>query len=187
MATPSSHALFLVDGYNIIGAWTSLKRVRDKHGLEIARQELIEKLINYTAYQGYQTQVVFDSQYQNTPSSHEHYTPELSVYYTAFAQTADTYIEKICASFYRRSEAFPDRVIVATSDRAQRLTVKGYGAECISAQRLETDIESAEKQSRRKQRPQKQSQGRFLFHSLDPNVQQALTQWQKGSSSRKHH
>ena len=78
MNTLSLNALLLVDGYNIIGSWTNLKQTRDRHGLAMARQELVESLIGFSSHQGYQTQVIFDSQYQKTPSSQEHYGPHLS-------------------------------------------------------------------------------------------------------------
>ncbi|MGH2413099.1 MAG: NYN domain-containing protein [Microcystaceae cyanobacterium] len=180
MAVSTTQALLLVDGYNIIGAWSSLKKTRDRHGLELARQELVETLINYTTHQGFEAQIVFDSQYQKTPSSQENYTPTLSVHYTAFAQTADTYIEKICASFFRQYTSLPSRLIVATSDRAQRLTVVGYGAEWMSAQQLATEVETSASQVRKKQHSKQQSQSRFLFNSLDAKVQQRLAQWRKG-------
>ncbi len=176
MSSPSQH-LLLVDGYNIIGAWPSLTRTRDRQGLELARQELIEALINYTAHQGYKTQVVFDAQYRKTPSSLENYSGELSVYFTDWAQTADTYIEKICASFYHHSEQRPSRLIVATSDRAQRLTVVGYGAEWMSAQRLASEIEFSSRQIRKKQQSTQRTQGRFLFNSLDAKSQERLSEW----------
>lgn len=168
--------LLLVDGYNIIGFWPNLKKTRDRDGLEQARRDLIECLINYTASKGYKTQIVFDAQYQNTPVRQENYLNNLSVCYTAWAQTADTYIEKVCASLRRSYSLNSSRLIVATSDRAQQLTVVGYGAEWISAQGLKKDVELVARQSQRKQRPQKQNRGRFLFHSLDAKAQQRLEQ-----------
>lgn len=180
MDVSSSQALLLVDGYNIIGAWSSLKKTRDRYGLELARQELVEALISYTTHQGFETQVVFDAQYQKTPSFQENYTPTLSVHYTAFAQTADTYIERFCASFRHQYALVPSRLIVATSDHAQKLTILGYGAEWMSAQRLASEVESSERQVKNKHRTKKQSQGRFLFNSLDAKVQQRLAQWRKG-------
>ena len=169
--------LLLVDGYNIIGAWSSLKSTRDRHGLEQARRELIETLVNYTAHKGYKTKVVFDSQYQRTPCSLEHHSSHLSIYFTAWTQTADTYIEKVCASFFRRQAASPSRIIVATSDRDQRLTVTGYGAEWMSAQVLASDVESSTRQVKRKQRHNKRSQGRLLFNCLDAKSQERLARW----------
>ncbi|MGF1482449.1 MAG: NYN domain-containing protein [Cyanophyceae cyanobacterium] len=175
MHAPRLQTLLLVDGYNIIGAWPHLEKVRDRHGLEPARQDLVECLINYSARKDFQIQVVFDAHYQNSPSHQEVYTDKLLAHYTAWLQTADTYIEKFCA-VQRDSSS---RLIVATSDRAQQLTVIGYGAEWMSAQQLKSDVALVERQSRRRHRPQK-SQGRFLFHSLDAQAQQRLEEWRQG-------
>ncbi|MBE9168853.1 NYN domain-containing protein [Pleurocapsales cyanobacterium LEGE 06147] len=173
--------LLLVDGYNIIGAWSALKQSRDRHGLETARQQLVETLIDYAAIQAYQTYIIFDAHYQNTPSYREVCTSLVSVYYTAFAETADTYIEKFCAAFQNNRQQKALRLIVATSDRAQRLTVTGYGAEWISAQRLAVEVEMTARQINRRKRPRKKAAGRFLYNSLDPAAQQRLLQWRKGS------
>lgn len=180
MPPSPSQAILLVDGYNVIGTWSYLKKTRDRDGLEAARQELVEALINYSAFQGYETQVVFDAHAQNTPTYHEALTAHLSVCYTDFAQTADTYIEKFCASFRFNLSHSTKRLIVATSDRAQQLTVVGYGAEWVSSQQLASDVEFAARRSRTKQRPQKQSRSRFLFNSLDAQAQQRLAQWRRG-------
>jgi hypothetical protein len=180
MSPSSRQALLLVDGYNIIGAWSYLKKTRDRDGLESARRELIEVLINYTATEGYHSQVVFDAHFQNTPSYSEVHTASLSVYYTAFAQTADTYIEKYCASFSRSIENQYGRLIVATSDRAQRLTILGYGAEWISAQRLAGEVETARNRVNRTKRPHKSHAGRFLFNALDAEAQERLRELRRG-------
>ena len=179
--TSTHSALLLVDGYNIIGSWTSLKLTRDRDGLEMARQELVEKLLNYTTHQGYKTQIVFDSQYQKSASTEEPYGPHLSVHFTAWTQTADTYIEKFCATFSRKQTRSSPRLIVATSDRDQQLTVVGYGAECMSAQLLAQDVDQSIQGIKRQQRSQSKPSGRFLFHSLDAKAQQKLAQWRHGS------
>ncbi|BAU64081.1 hypothetical protein STA3757_14500 [Stanieria sp. NIES-3757] len=182
MSPPPYQAKLLVDGYNIIGAWSQLKESRDLYGLEAARRDLIESLINYAAVRTYQTQIVFDAHYQKTPSYSEEYTSFLSVYYTAFAETADTYIERLCAAF--RSNKYQDkyaRIIVATSDRAQQLTVTGYGAEWLSAQKLAGEVEIAATKIKRKKKSNKKSSGRLLFNSLDPVSQQIFQQWRQGN------
>ncbi len=182
MATPSYRALLLVDGYNVIGAWSDLKASRDRHGLDAARQELIEVLINYTAIAAYRTKIIFDAHYQNTPSSSENFTSLLSVYYTDFAETADTYIEKFCAAFHHnRYERECSRLIVATSDRAQRLTAVGYGAEWLSAPRLAGEVAAAAKTINSQKRSSKKTTGRFLLNTLDPLDLEKLQQWRRGN------
>ena len=72
-------AVMLVDGYNVIGAWTSLQKTLTRHGLQAAREQLIEVLSNYSAWQGFETTIVFDAHYQNTPKTSEVVTENLSV------------------------------------------------------------------------------------------------------------
>jgi len=193
MSRSSPQAVLLVDGYNIIGAWSYLKKTRDGTGLEASRWQLIEALINYTAFQGFQTQIVFDAQYQNTCSNQEHITQNLSVHYTDFGQTADTYIEKACASFQSyTSRVLPkavfsnklpycsqSRLIVATSDRTQQLMVMGYGAEWMSAQQLAGEVESTAIRVRQ-HKPKKHSSGRFLANSIDAKARQRLANLRLG-------
>jgi uncharacterized protein len=181
MSSSFRQALLLVDGYNVIGAWSNLQQTRDREGLESARRELIETLINFTATEGYHTQVIFDAHYQNTPGYSEVLTASLSVHYTAFAQTADTYIEKFCASFSRQVQHNYQRLIVATSDRAQRLTVVGYGAEWLSVQRLAGEIEVSRNRIKRKKRHQKPHSGRFLFNALDAEAQERLREMRESN------
>ncbi|MEL6927902.1 MAG: NYN domain-containing protein [Cyanobacteria bacterium J06600_6] len=183
MSSSSYQAILLVDGYNIIGDWPHLKKSRDRHGLEAARYELIESLINYSSSVAYRTKVVFDAHYQDTPRSTETHTAALSVHYTAFAETADTYIEKFCATFGRKKyQQESTRLIVATSDRAQQLTVVGYGAEWLSAPMLEREVEQAvqKTKSRTKRQTKKKPSGRFLLNALDPAAQKRLRQMRHG-------
>ncbi|MBL1211478.1 NYN domain-containing protein [Geminocystis sp. GBBB08] len=180
MVSTTSQAILLVDGYNIIGTWHGLKKIRDNNGLEHARDCLIESLINYTGYKGLETKIVFDAHYQKTPSYEEKYGKSLSIYFTSYTETADTYIEKFCASFPRRNPETETRIIVATSDQAQRHTVVGYGAEWMSAQRLEKEIDTTKNKEKRNLRPRQKSQGRFLVNSLDSKTQKALSQMRFG-------
>ncbi|MGA7937265.1 MAG: NYN domain-containing protein [Kovacikia sp.] len=183
MPRPSPQALLLVDGYNVVGLWADLRQVRDREGLEASRRQLVEVLTNYSAYQGFDTKVVFDSQYRNTSCNREVITPNLSIHYTDFGQTADTFIEKTCANFRYDLRKFHQRLIVATSDRAQQLTVVGYGAEWMSAERLAADVAAVTQRVQRRQKAAKKPSSRFLAHSLDPIAQQRLAQLRFGKNS----
>jgi predicted RNA-binding protein with PIN domain len=193
MKSSTYNALLLVDGYNIIGQWSCLKQTREQFGLEMARQTLVETLISYSTHQGYKTQGVFDAQYQQSPASQEQPSPHLSIYYTAWLQTADTFIEKRCAHYSRNSYEYPHRVIVATSDRAQQLTVVGYGAEWMSAHLLGQEVDQsrtevrqqAKKHSNKSQRRSHRdnpptTKNRGWVSKLDPSVQDKLSQWRYG-------
>ncbi len=180
MACFLPQAVFLVDGYNIIGSWTSLKKTRDRMGLEAARWKLIQSLIDYSAFQGYKAQLVFDAQYRNCPSNCELITQNLAVYYTDFGQTADTYIEKVCAQSRHNVPKLRQRVIVATSDRAQQLTVMGYGAEWMSAQQLACEVKSVNDLVHQKQKSTKKLPTRFLANSLDSLAKKRLERLRMG-------
>ncbi|MBD2571255.1 NYN domain-containing protein [Anabaena lutea] len=174
-------SILLVDGYNIIGAWPCLKKTRDDAGLEAARGELVEAITNYSAFQGYEAQIVFDAQYQNTASSRETITDFLTVHYTDFGQTADTYIEKSCASLrHKIAQCLISRVIVATSDRAQQLMVQGYGAEWLSAHQLCGEVETTVCRMRHKYQTRKQSKSRFLANAIDAKARQRLAELRMG-------
>jgi uncharacterized protein len=190
MPPSRKQAVLLVDGYNVIGAWTDLHDRSHKQRnplqsssaeeLESARSALVEALINYSAFEDYDTKIVFDAYSRDLPAYCEEITPNLSIHYTDFLETADTYIERLCAGFRHDLKYSACRSIVATSDRALQMTAIGFGAEWISALQLISDVDFSAKRSRRQHRPQKQSSGRFLFNSLDPKAQARLSALRHG-------
>ncbi len=181
MSPTSPTTILLVDGYNIIGLWPDLQRIRDNDGLEPARRELTERLIGYSTFHGFDARVIFDSQYRNSRGNRETVTPYLCVVYTDFGQTADTHIEKACATLKREATVRKRRTIVATSDRAQQLVVVGYGAEWMSAQQLASEVEVSNRRVRRRQQnAPKRSSRRLLSNSIDPDARKRLARWQQG-------
>ncbi|WRH65662.1 MAG: NYN domain-containing protein [Planktothrix sp. GU0601_MAG3] len=180
MSSSLSKAVLFVDGYNIIGIWPLLRQKRDVHDMETARRHLIETLVDYSAFEGLDARLVFDAHYQNTPGVSETITRNVSIHYTGFGQTADTYIEKLCASLGRQLRLSQRRLIVATSDRAQQLTVTGYGAEWMSAEQLAEAVEATTRRRQRRHQPRKPSPTRFLANSLDAEAQNRLARMRMG-------
>ena len=179
---PFPSPLLLVDGYNIIGAWSELQELRDRNLLADARDRLVETLIDYSATQNFHAWVVFDAYERRTPACSEAQTDWLAIHYTAFAQTADSYIEKICADFSKQPRVAGRRLRVITSDRAQQLTAIGYGAEWQSAQQLAVEIRFAQQKTRQAHdnASKRARQGRSLFDSLDPKARARLAQLRQG-------
>jgi len=177
VASSPPPSLLLVDGYNIIGTWKHLQLVRDRDGLEPARRQLVETLLNYAALADLHGRVVFDAHYQRDRGSQEALSETFHVHYTDLGQTADTYIEKVCARFARQQTAQPyQRLIVATSDRAQQQTALGYGAHWWSARELARAVESTQWQHQRRTaaaRPRR----RLLLNYLDARAQERLAPW----------
>ncbi len=166
--------LLLVDGYNIIGAWPQLSRLRDRETLAVAREQLIEELTNYSAYQGFRTRIVFDAYEQREPSLQETVTKDVIIHYTDYGQTADSCIEKWCAELKKDVQYFNLRLIVATSDQAHRHTVTGYGAEWMSAQRLARDLNATVQQGRKNHRGTAGKMPKRFNTALKPAVHDRL-------------
>lgn len=179
MADKPSQAILLVDAYNIVGAWADLIELKDERGLDAAREALIGALANYSAYQEYETWAVFDAYEQRSPASQQEITKHLSVHYTGYGQTADSYIERACAKFRNDARKFTQRLIVATSDNVHRQTVIGYGAEGMSALQLQNEVVSVSKQVQHRQKTKRKRSGR-VFANLNPDVQAQLTRMRLG-------
>ena len=134
----------IVDGYNVIHAWTSLKRELDEAGLEAARNRLIDRVAVLGSISGAEVTVVFDS--HRAASSTEEMVEGVRVMFTRKGHSADHAIERLA---YRAAES-GDVITVATSDRFQRDLVRGMGGAVISALELERQVADAEAEMTRR-------------------------------------
>jgi len=141
---------------------------------------LVEVLISYSASRDCHTEVVFDAYYQEMQGSRDRLNTFFSIYYTDYRQTADTYIEALCARMQPQIERLHRQVIVATSDRSHQHTVQGYGAHWMSAHRLHAEVELAAAHVKKQQRARGTSSSRFLVRSLDPAAQKRLAELRMG-------
>ncbi|AQP53552.1 DNA-binding protein [Vagococcus penaei] len=134
-----SQVLF-VDGYNMIGAWPELQRLKKHERLADARDLLLFMLSNYAKYQGIDIIVVFDAQL--VPGIQQTYEKfGLTVIFTKEEETADTYIEREAG---QRINPLT-HVRVATSDLAEQWVIFSQGALRVSARELYKNIEESEK------------------------------------------
>lgn len=127
----------LVDGYNIIFAWDSLKSLAQDN-LEGARGKLMDILSNFQGYRKMNLILVFDA-YKvkgNVGSTVRYHN--IDVVYTKEAETADQYIEKVTHKIGRKY-----RVRVATSDGLEQLIIMGAGAVRVSARELQEEVMAA--------------------------------------------
>ncbi|MBQ8526504.1 MAG: NYN domain-containing protein [Clostridia bacterium] len=131
---PDGPEYLLVDGYNIIFAWKSLADIA-RDNIDLARNQLINRLINYRAVRGCELIVVFDAyKVKNNPGYLEKVNG-ISVVYTKEAETADTYIEKVSHKLSRTNT-----VRVATSDGLEQLIILGNGALRVPASAFEKEM-----------------------------------------------
>ena len=135
--TRSQEEYLLVDGYNIIFAWDSLKELAQIN-LDSARGRLMDILSNYQGYRRMHLILVFDAyKVKGNPGSTVRYH-NIDVVYTKEAETADQYIEKVTHEIGHRHH-----VRVATSDGLEQLIIMGAGAVRVSARELQGEVMEA--------------------------------------------
>ena len=136
----------IVDGYNVVHAWSSLNRLVSEASLEAARDSLIERLAVLGLISGESVTVVFDAHHSAAMSNSEEDVDGVHVIFTRRGHSADHVIERLA---YEASNA-GDVITVATSDRFQRDLVRGMGGAVISALELERRVIDAENEMTRK-------------------------------------
>lgn len=136
----------IVDGYNVVHAWPSLKRLLTTASLEDARDELIRRVAVLGMISGESVTVVFDAHHSSAMASSEEMVEGVRVIFTRKGRSADHAIERIA---YEATNA-GDAITVATSDRFQRDLVRGMGGAVISALELERQVIAAEEEMTRR-------------------------------------
>ena len=132
--------VLLVDGYNIIGDWEELQRLKDKDMAQ-ARDRLIELMAEYQAYSGYKVIVVFDA-YEVRGRESKLQQFKIEVIYTKEKETADERIERLVGELNN----IKTQVYVATSDFAEQRIIFGQGALRKSARELYIELKDIERE-----------------------------------------
>ena len=86
--------LVILDGYNLIFAWDTLKEVAD-FSLEKARETLLDILASYGAFTKTEMMLVFDAYRVPDGTGSDFLRDGVRVVYTKQHQTADAYIERV--------------------------------------------------------------------------------------------
>lgn len=131
---PHLDELLIVDGYNMIYAWDSLKELAYED-LSLARDKLIEYLYNYLPYLDHDIWVVFDGYKVKNNTGSRYQKKGLTVIYTKADETADAFLER---SSYELKDRY--RVAYATSDALIQNAVFSQGALRMSAKELESHL-----------------------------------------------
>ena len=128
----------LVDGYNVIHAWDSLKQYLPDH-LELARKQLSDWLCNYQGFRQCQVILVFDAYQVKGGREHVEQYHNIHIVYTKEAETADAYIERTTYDLAKER-----RVRVVTSDGLEQRIILGNGACRVSAAEFEKELKEVE-------------------------------------------
>lgn len=163
----------LVDGYNIIGAWPELQRLK---GIDFAaaRDLLVEKMAEYQAFTGYRVIVVFDA--HSMPGGMKQMKDYgVEVLYTKEKETADERIEKLAIELNNAAT----QIHVATSDAVEQWTIFGQGALRKSARDLLIEMEGIEKRISTKLQEQNRKKLSGTLRISD-EVAEVFEKWRRG-------
>ncbi|KAI5074103.1 hypothetical protein GOP47_0010064 [Adiantum capillus-veneris] len=163
--------VLLVDGYNMCGYWSKLKKHFKKGDLEYARQILVDELVGFSALRGTKAVVVFDAADSGLPDHKESYLGVDMVF--SASVTADTWIEREVGLL--RKDGCP-KIWVVTSDHLQQQCAHASGAFVWSCKFLVAAIKDAKKERDEIVREMTcySTKGKLLEHNLNPEVCSAL-------------
>jgi predicted RNA-binding protein with PIN domain len=170
----------IVDGYNTIHAWPSLRSALEAHGLEEARRRLITALAEFAATERVRVTVVFDAPRGTGRRATEEVIDGVQVRFTGGHDSADHVIERLA---YLATRAGPaEDVVVATSDRLQRDMVRAMGVTTMDARTLEAEVRAAATgtTARATQLRDQADTARRVEHHLSEDVRRRLERIRRG-------
>jgi predicted RNA-binding protein with PIN domain len=170
----SMDEFLIVDGYNIIGAWPELQKLRDIQ-LEEARDRLIDMLSDFQAYSGMKVHLIFDA-HQVPGLGGKYEQSKLRILYTKEKETADELIERLVTDLIGKRR----HVYVATSDMTEQHVIFGKGALRLPARELLVKLKQLQKEVRH-QIEGKASRARNPFDSnLTAEMKHLFEKWRRG-------
>jgi uncharacterized protein len=174
--------VLIVDGYNTVHAWPSLRTVLTSHGLEEARRRLVAALAEFAATNRVEVTVVFDAPRVTGRAPTEEVVDGVQVRFTGGHDTADHVIERL-AYLATRSGPATD-VVVATSDRLQRDMVRAMGVTTMDARTLEAEVRAAAESTTQRSTAMRDRahNARRVEHQLSDEVRAQLERMRRGQS-----
>jgi predicted RNA-binding protein with PIN domain len=137
LSTMSNPRVLLVDGHNILHAWSDF-RERLGRNPNAAQDELIHRLNLYRDASETHVVLVFDGR-RRTPSKNRE-PKSIQVIFSASGQSADAVLEQLARAYSERFD-----LLVASDDLALQDAVVAAGATPISAEALRRQMEAVER------------------------------------------
>ncbi len=131
----------IVDGYNVLNNWDSLKKLREE-SFEHARDQLIGIIANYAGVYGTKAIVVFDAHQVKGGLEKREDINGVTVIYSKEGETADMVIERTISQYSKQG-----LVCVVTSDWIEQQMVLGKGGVRLSAREFWNRVCQGEKRT----------------------------------------
>jgi ribosomal protection tetracycline resistance protein len=168
----------LVDGYNIIYAWSELKGLVDEN-MDGARMKLLDSLSNYQGIRKCHIIVVFDAYRVQGHLEEVIDYHNIHMLYTREAQTADQYIEKFAHDNQKKYN-----ITVATSDGLQQIIIRGAGCSLLSARELKAEIDGVNERIKQEYQEKQGRDRNYLIDALSPEAKQQMEELTKKENDK---
>jgi predicted RNA-binding protein with PIN domain len=133
-----SQQWILVDGYSVLHAWPRFATRKARQlSLQQRREMLVGVLRQYADHSRRRVTVVFDAYAAKHKAEGKEPAHGVEVLFSERGKTADDMIERLVAQ-----TADKGKILVVTSDNAERQTVEATGAQTTSAEVFEADVEA---------------------------------------------
>lgn len=111
--------ILLVDGYNMIGAWPVLEKLK-AIDLEEARDKLLDMLADYQGFTGMAVYIIFDAhQVPGLGATFKHH--KLTIVYTKEKETADECIERMVVELYKKDGICTSLLLISSNSMSLSL------------------------------------------------------------------
>ena len=138
--------LYLVDGYNMIGAWPEFQHIPD---ISQSRELLTSMLADFAGFTGDEVMLVFDGYKGDKLKTAVERVAGIDVIFTKRSETADHFIERTVDERMALLPRFSRQAIrVATSDGMEQIIILGHGALRVSARMFHQEVQEVEKEIR---------------------------------------
>lgn len=135
----------IIDGYNLLHQADELVSLL-RSNIQLARHRLVRMVENTAHKMAPQTTIVFDGREAGADAALT--AKHLEVYFSPAHLSADTIIERLVCKYPN-----PEKILVVTSDRAERDTVSSAGAQTMAAEEFLAQCRAGARRSLRKHTP----------------------------------
>ena len=168
--------LLIVDGYNVIGAWSEAEK--KGWSLDESRDRLMRQLEDYAGFSGEEILLVFDGYQSERTTTTEEKHGDLTLIFTRHGETADSYIERAAAQTPRyRDATFSARVVIYPEEQSQVLS---SGAIRMTSRELLRELREMRKSGMSAHQNQPNMNRNTIFSRMPEDIRARLEKLRRG-------
>lgn len=168
----SMQEFYVVDGYNIIHAWSDFAGMIDS-GLDHCRDKLIDILANFAGFSGNSVKLVFDAHLVKSGVERCEVIHGIEVFYTQEGETADSLIERIVGDLGKFGTVY-----VVTSDWDEQRIIFGRGAYRLTPKEFRNQVFKVNKEGQAGFNKHNPTEG-YLENKLPSDIRIILEKWRR--------